>query len=455
MSERLTSQVRDGYTAIVEDQAPVTLDEIMHRAGPVGLLPTDQLLSKAHSWKRPVLVASAAAAVVILLIGVPLLVSRTPDGPAAPANQESPQPVEGTSEDGAMTNTSVTGEDEGKKAPGTTVPAFDLSEATFTWSLHEGSGLDLYLSQWFVFDGDQYVSIDIDDRIQWSPDGVVWSQRSIPDVVGHGLTWVGDMAIGGHSEQSGDGRHVSQATGDGGRTWIELEHDQQTGFDGAVWYIDEAASTTGSFTSPPFDGEAPGGEIFQFEDTFVGVNTVRPQNISNVAIEPTIMSTADGVEWVLHQDAEAPVGVAKGSMFDAFSWQNHVAMATLWDDHDGQYRIWRTDNGIDWADATPNNPPESGGIWAAGDIWIQGLELFGEDSSSTRSGALPLGEAKLDRSSRFLISSDGEDWVWVDVPSEYLDNRGTIKVANNRIFIINRGRTLIGSFTPPAGQNRP
>jgi hypothetical protein len=487
MTEHLTSQVRDGYTAIVEDQAPVTLDEIMHRAGPIGPVPTEQPLSKARSWKRPVLVASAAAAAVILLIGVPLLVSRTPDGPTAPANQESPSPVEGTSEDGATTDVSVTSENEGEEAPVTTVPPV-VAEVPADRQGPPFAPVDLDSLYWTKVDldpvaGEGYtwarVERDIDGyvisgngRLLFSRDARTWSTDPIsPELADYSaFRSEGQWALGGTGDfnlkgdllrsdgsqwrqvdlpASGDawpqmpvvsGTSVLASTSDDSGFWVSND-DGPFEFVEAPWVWPE--DMLDPWTNAPIVAAPDGGFV-----ALVTVNDVHPNERNDPGDTQTLTmaelwTSPDGLAWQNHGLPTIVPNNALGRrpvVINVQSDPNHILVSRSLDGTDAGNQYLTSTNGLDWENEGATYPTGTG---------VPGA--YTECRTSTGNFGYFCGHWGYSGDSGFIpwLSTDNESWQKLDPPEidfEAYDVDGPTSGAVGDVIFVGYGDIWIGQF---------
>ena len=79
MSDNLFVMVQDVYQAVDSDQDPLTVDDIMHRAGPVRPLTVEEPPTP-RNWVVPVTVTALAAALVLIIVGLmPILMNTTVD----------------------------------------------------------------------------------------------------------------------------------------------------------------------------------------------------------------------------------------------------------------------------------------------------------------------------------------------------------------------------------------
>jgi hypothetical protein len=112
---------------------------------------------------------------------------------------------------------------------------------------------------------------------------------------------------------------------------------------------------------------------------------------------------------------------------NTFAHQDGAAVASV--SNGIETTLWRTTDGIEWIDVTPATV-DPGGVWAAGDVWVQGLGFFADET---------VGDT-------FNVSSDGVTWTTVAVPREIADFEGRVAVAGNKIIVFGEN-LLVATFT--------
>lgn len=207
---------------------------------------------------------------------------------------------------------------------------------------------------------------------------------------------------------------------------------------GVVWKVDNAAAMTHLVVPWDVGGFGPTGWIFEFAEGYTGFQITPPRGDRLAAQRFEVYHSPDGQDW---SRIEEPDFVVAG--YDHFEWRvgfahrNGVALLDLSNAdprdplRDAEYRMWRSDDGITWRDITPRLL-NGGGVWALGDVWLQGPAVL------TGDGVPP----------RFLMSADGVQWEQAELPDHYADFQGGVRVTGNKIFIFGEDRLLVGSYTP-------
>jgi hypothetical protein len=100
MNNGLSTQIRGTFEALDDAQVPLTVEDIMHRAGPVRPLPSDAPRVVSHKWRIPLVIAAAAAVVLIALVPLVFLNTQQDQTPAT-----TPSTVTSTTLESAPTTT--------------------------------------------------------------------------------------------------------------------------------------------------------------------------------------------------------------------------------------------------------------------------------------------------------------------------------------------------------------
>ena len=369
--------------------------------------------------RRAVLVT--AAAVVVLLGLAAAIVYRVID-------QSDPTPAEVEVVD-----------DPSPPAPG----VVESGLGSFEWTLIEGADTEIPPVEWsrpaMGFNGSEYFQWISCAQVRGPDDPVVpselWSSSD-------GLRWTRfpvpcDTSI----EGVGDSLVMSPFPGEplvstDAESWTPLFADPETGPRGLVWEVDDP-ETIFEMTAPwGIGGFAPTGWLFEFDDGVSATQVNRAGGRRDGRLTTwTTFHTFDGHEWT---ELEHPEFVQQGydstdgSLYNAIAHQDGVAIVVF--NNGTDYRMWRSDDGLVWSDVTPETLT-SGGVWAAGDLWLQGLEFFEGIGSSAS----------------FLMSEDGDSWQRVQLPTELADFEGTVRAVGNKIFVFGED-LLVGSYTPEGAQ---
>lgn len=216
----------------------------------------------------------------------------------------------------------------------------------------------------------------------------------------------------------------------------DLWHGSENGYSpGAlIWEIDDIGVMY-DFSMPWDIGfYAPTGWLFEFDNGLTAISRCCQQDWLR---NPMVRHSADNHVWA---NIALPAFLEQGfdqspDWWSAFAHQDGIAVASL--SNGTETRLWRTTDGLEWNDVTPDSITD-GGVWAAGDVWVQGLALFSNNMSGDH----------------FNISTDGLTWTPVEIPPLARSAQGVIRVAGNKIFVFG-GNQLIGTYKatpePPIG----
>lgn len=423
MSNGLLSQLEMYYSEVDEAQDPIRPDEVSDRMDAVRVLPAPLLPLRRSRSTRKVWVALAAAAVAIALIGtVTLLISaRTNDVPPATT------PV--------VTEQSLSW---------TVVEAVDAPHMLeLSWVpdvLHAGSRYFVSLMPDILRAADEPV---VPNELWASDDGLIWELDRMPveELVAAGASRL--EAQDTAAFQLADrilvdpyGRWDPVVRSDDGVTWTVADVEPDSA-GGVVWKVDNAEAMTEVRIPWIVGGFTPTGWIFEFADGYAGLQVTPPFGDRSVAQPFEAYHSPDGQNW---SRVDAPAFADAGyDHFDrrvGFAHQHGVALAVLSDAdprdplQDAQFRMWRSDDGITWTNITPQQL-NGAGVWALEGAWLQGPSFMTGDGAAT-----------------FQLSPDGEQWDQIDVPVEFANFQGEVRVAGNKIFVFGEDRLLVATYTP-------
>jgi len=320
---------------------------------------------------------------------------------------------------------------------------------SIAWTYVASNENNLPYSMWapMGFTGTEYVALTYCEQppsgvseLWSSSDGLVWSSEEIP--CDTSLVPVGESVFRtkGHDEPD-----VFFKEGDADWTEVRLlVSDPDGGFlhpSDSIWELDDYSL----LFDPDFvlwEGfQGYVAWVFEFDDQLISYCSAPNQDFSRLREGFRAYRTQDNSTW---DEIAAPPfyeqgfihGSVNGSLTRSiFAHQDSTAIAVL--SNGQETRMWRTVDGTQWDDVTPAQLGV-GGIWAGGDFWVQGLELW--DPSA--------------RSLDFLISTDGLDWKQANVPDAYREFRGTVRVAGNKIFVSGPEGLLVGAYTPETTDSR-
>lgn len=429
MSHNTRKQLSEYFGYVSEIQATVDALDIINSATPDPartLLPTEPVSEPRRL--SPILITLGAAAVVLIVVGVlPFLLGS--GGTIAEVAQ----------------------------SPGVADP---LPVGSFSWEVVEADSSSIVPVEWpwpamgHTESGyHQWVSCEQfrgpndpvgPSRIWSSPDGVSWTSQDVP--CDDQMLPVADMLVlESHTQDKSfisiDGAEWSLLTPDGpsgnairgGPLWHGSENGYSPG--ALIWEIDDVGVLY-DFSMPwDIGGYSPTGWLFEFENglTAISRNTVSGYCWSGQFPDPMVKHSTDSHEWTdIAQPAFLSEGFNNSDCLSAFAHQDGTAVASLSDGE--QTRLWRTTDGLEWLDVTPVSIGV-GGVWAAGDVWVQGMAFFADATHGEH----------------INISRDGLTWTPIDLPAIAAEFDGVVRVAGNKIFVFGDD-TLIGTYQPAISQ---
>ena len=407
-----------------ELHGPVTVEELaMHaRATP------------PRQPRRGVWVAMAAAAVVFVVV-IPILLRS--DGTSLPFDTPSETPATSLTTTTLLTTTTSL-----QTAPIVT----SGPPGSIAWTFVPDDGRNLLpdgLWHPMAFTGSEYIALTVCEQqgiseLWTSQDGFAWSSEEIP--CDTELVPIGDAVA-----RTKDHGEPDVLFKEANSPWTEQRllvskpngeslHPSDT-----IWELDDESLVF----NPDFvlwEGyEGYVTWIFEFDDQIISYHSEPNQRFSRLHNLKAYRTENNSV-W--EEIANPPFfeqgfihGASDGSLTRSmFAHHDSIAVAVL--SNGRETRMWRTVNGTQWDDITPSQLV-TGGVWNAGDIWIQGLDRSDSSNSS------------LD----FLVSTDGLHWESASIPAEYRDVAGTVSVAGNKIFVFGNGGLLVGSYNPETTDN--